>query len=126
MANSNRTSGPPDEIFCYNYLVQSQEEKDYGNYTLMLNSSRGSESFIFQVIRPLDYSRYNLSGVNKIIISVVFLILILFFTKFVKLMSDVKCNYINNLILHLKFKRNKINTFLILQYICKYCNACLI
>ena len=53
MANSNRTSGSLDEIFCYNYSVQSLEEKDYGNYTLMLNSSRGSESFRFQVISPL-------------------------------------------------------------------------
>ena len=53
MANSNRISGPPDEVFCYTYSVQSLEEKDYGNYTLMLNSSRGSESFRFQVIRPI-------------------------------------------------------------------------
>ena len=53
MANSNRTSGPPDEIFCYNYSVPFLEEKYYGNYTLMLNSSRGSESFKFQVVSPL-------------------------------------------------------------------------
>ena len=53
MACSNRTSGPPDEIFCYNYAVQSLEEKAYGNYTLMLNSSRGSESLRFQVTSSL-------------------------------------------------------------------------
>ena len=55
-ANSNRISlisGLPDEVFCYTYSVQSLEEKDYGNYTLTLNSSRGSKSFKFQVIRPI-------------------------------------------------------------------------
>ena len=53
MANSNRISVPPDEVFCYTYSDQSLEEKDYGNYTLMLNSSRGSESFRFEVICPI-------------------------------------------------------------------------
>ena len=51
---SNRTSGPPDEIFCFTYLIQLLEEKDYGNYTLILsNSVRGSKLFTFQVICPL-------------------------------------------------------------------------
>ena len=51
---SNRTSGPPDEIFCFSYSIQLLEEKDYGNYTLILNNSvRGSKLFKFQVICPL-------------------------------------------------------------------------
>ena len=55
-ANSTRISGSPDEIYCFTYLVQLQEEKDYGNYTLMLDSARGSKQFTFLLIRPTKVS----------------------------------------------------------------------
>ena len=51
-ANSTKVSGSPDEIFCFTYSVQLREEKDYGNYTLMLASARGSKQFTFLLIRP--------------------------------------------------------------------------
>ena len=47
VANSSTIS---NEILCFYYSVQELEEKDYGNYILMLNSSRGSKIFTFQVI----------------------------------------------------------------------------
>ena len=46
-------SEPPDEIFCSSNAIFVRNSNDYANYTLtFLHNSRGSKSFIFEVVQP--------------------------------------------------------------------------